>query len=222
MTNEGILEARLDKDAVRGVYTVIAPIYDFWALLTEVRARRRALELLAVRDGESVLEVAVGTGLTFVEILRANPSGRSEGIDLTPAMLERARRRVARDVPSARCELSLGDAYQLPFAAEQFDAVYNAYMFDLLPQEDFARVLSEMRRVLKPGGRLVLTNMSKSDRWYGELPELLYKVSPRLMGGCRGVVMAPFVEAAGFRDIMRETVIQAGFPSEVIAARRSP
>ena len=72
-------EARLDKDKVPGTYRRIASIYDAWAWLTESRARERCLSMAALRDGESVLEVAVGTGLAFERILRANPSGRIEG-----------------------------------------------------------------------------------------------------------------------------------------------
>ncbi len=86
------LPARLIGQAVTETYTGIAPIYDVWGRLTESKARRRCLEWAAIRDGEAVLEVAVGTGLTFAEILKRNPSGRNEGMDLTPAMLDRARR----------------------------------------------------------------------------------------------------------------------------------
>ena len=83
-------EARLDKSKVPDTYRRIAALYDAWARLTESRARDRCLELAAIRDGESVLEVAVGTGLAFEKIIEANPSGRNEGIDLTDAMLARA------------------------------------------------------------------------------------------------------------------------------------
>jgi ubiquinone/menaquinone biosynthesis C-methylase UbiE len=65
------------------------------AYLTESKARDRCLEIAAIQDGESVLEVAVGTGLAFERILKANPSGRNEGIDLTEAMLNRAEKRAA-------------------------------------------------------------------------------------------------------------------------------
>ena len=86
-----MLPARLSKDNVPHVYRRLAPAYDLWARLTETRARARCLELAAVRDGESVLEVAVGTGLGFADILSRNPTGRNDGIDLTPQMLARAR-----------------------------------------------------------------------------------------------------------------------------------
>jgi len=91
-----IAEARLKKEEVVKVYTSVAPIYDLWGTLTETRARRRALELAGIKNGEAVLEVALGTGLTFREILKANPDGNNVGVDLTPAMLEKARKKAAQ------------------------------------------------------------------------------------------------------------------------------
>lgn len=215
-----IAPALLDKDAVRGVYERIAPLYDAWALLTETRARRACLDLARVRDGESVLEVAVGTGMTFAELLARNPSGRNEGIDLTEGMLRRAKER-ARRVGRGEFHLALGDAYALDFPDASFDLVVNNYMFDLLPEEDFPRVLAEFHRVLRPGGRLVLVNMTKGERLQHRLAEAVYRLNPALMGGCRGVTLEPFVRAAGFEVARREVAVQLTFPSEIISASRS-
>ena len=66
----------------------IAPVYDLWGILTESRARRSALELADIQDGRRLLEVAVGTGLAFEEMVRRNPRGTNLGIDLSPGMLE--------------------------------------------------------------------------------------------------------------------------------------
>ncbi|MDH3547261.1 MAG: methyltransferase domain-containing protein [Gammaproteobacteria bacterium] len=198
-------------------YRRIAPVYDLWARLTEGRARDRCLELAAIRDGETVLEVAVGTGLAFEKIVRSNPSGRNEGVDLTEAMLERAESRaIATGLKNYR--LTIGDAYALDFADDSFDALINNYMFDLLPERDFARVLSEFRRVLRPGGRLVMVNMTKGRRWYNGIWELIYKINPALLGGCRGVSIVGYLEAAGFQIGKREYVSQFTFPSEIIFA----
>ncbi len=66
-------DARIEKQRVVEIYRRIAPSYDLWARLTESRARDRCLELAAIRNGEEVLEVAVGTGLAFERILAVNP-----------------------------------------------------------------------------------------------------------------------------------------------------
>lgn len=92
--------AKLSKDDVVQVYSQTAFIYDLWGRLTETNARKKALALAHIQNGESVLEVAIGTGLTFQEILRANSNGANVGVDLTPAMLEKAKSRAAKQLES--------------------------------------------------------------------------------------------------------------------------
>lgn len=210
--------AKLSKPEVVGVYSQTAFIYDVWGRLTETTARQRSLALAQIRDGEAVLEVAVGTGLTFQEILHANPHGTNLGIDLTPAMLAQAKRKAAKREMSTST-LSVGDAYHLPVSDHQCDIVINNYMFDLLPEADFPVVLREFQRVLKPGGRIVLVNMTKAEHMHQHVWEAIYHLNPAWLGGCRGVVVAPVMQAMGFTDIHRETASQLGFPSEIITAR---
>src|SRR6266498_4497307 len=160
-----IASAKLNKKDVVDVYTQTAPLYDFWGLLTETRARKRSLFLAQIKDGESILEVAIGTGLTFQEIIKTNPNGQNIGVDLTPAMLEKARSRI-RKLRIDTYQISVGDAYNLKFPDHQFDLLMNNYLFDLLPEKDFVPVLKEFRRVLKPNGRIILVNMTKGEHFY--------------------------------------------------------
>jgi ubiquinone/menaquinone biosynthesis C-methylase UbiE len=208
-------DARITKEQVPHIYSKIASIYDLWALLTERKARNRCLELAAVQDGEDVLEVAVGTGLAFVEILKANPSGRNEGVDLTAAMLALAEKKARRTgIDSYR--LQVGDAYRLKFPDDSFDALINNYMFDLLPERDFRTVLEEFKRVLRPGGRLAMVNMTEGTRWYNGVWGRLYQFSPALLGGCRPVSVLPLMRQCGYQQTTREYFSQFTFPSEVI------
>jgi ubiquinone/menaquinone biosynthesis C-methylase UbiE len=212
-----MLEARIPKADVPEVYRRLAPRYDAWASRAEAKARNRCLELAGIRDGEAVLEVAVGTGLAFVEILKQNPHGRNEGIDITEEMLAQARLRAER-LGIRNYRLRLGDAYHLEFPEDSFDVLVNNYMFDLLPVGDFPTVLSEFRRVLKPHGRLVMVNMTRGERWYQSLWELVYRIRPAWLGGCRGIELSPFLAAAGFEELSREYVSELGFASEVVRA----
>ena len=93
-------------------------------------------------------------------------------------------------------------------------------MFDLLPKADFPLVLAEFRRVLKPGGRLLLVNMAKGRRWYNGIWEALYKQSATSLAGCRGVAMTAPLEAAGFTISHHEYLSQMTFPSEIILAQK--
>lgn len=159
----------------------------------------------------------MGTGLAFERILRANPSGRNEGVDLTEAMLIRAEKRAA-STGIKNYRLTVGDAYALDFPENDFDVLINNYMFDLLPEDDFPIVLAEFRRVLHPGGRLVLVNMTKGVRWYNSIWEWVYRMNPALLGGCRGVNVLPLLGQAGFVTLGRQYISQMTFPSEVICA----
>ena len=210
-----MLEARIRKNDVPKVYAKIAPKHDMWGKVAESKARNCCLEMANIQNGEAVLEVAVGTGLAFEEILKANPDGRNEGVDLSEEMLIRAKARAeASGIKNYR--LNLGDAYNLEYEDNAFDILINNYMFDLLPEGDFTAVLTEFRRVLRPGGRLVLVNMAKGERWYNFIWEIVYRISPASFGGCRGIYLLPYVESMGFKEIKREFISQMTFPSEVI------
>jgi len=210
-----ILDARIKKSDVPKIYKKVASIYDLWGQLTESKARKQCLELAEIRDGETVLEVAVGTGLAFLEILRLNPNGHNEGVDLTEDMLSRAKQKAQR-LGVTNYSLITADAYHLAYADDSFDLVINNYMFDLLPEDDFSIVLNEFKRVLRPSGRVVVVNMTKPEHWYHSVWELVYRMNPAWIGGCRGVYLKPYLESAGFVDLRREFISQMTFPSEVV------
>ncbi len=210
-----MINAQIEKKQVPVIYRKIAPTYDAWAWLTERKARERCLELAAIRDGEDVLEVAVGTGLAFEKILAANPSGNNEGIDLTAEMLQRAEKRAAR-TGSDNYRLRVGDAYDLDFPNDSFDVLLNNYMFDLLPEQDFLTVLDEFKRVLRPGGRLAMVNMTIGENWYNGLWQRIYRINPALLGGCRGVSLLALLQRCGFSHTSRHYMSQFTFPSEVV------
>jgi ubiquinone/menaquinone biosynthesis C-methylase UbiE len=211
------LPAKLNKNDIIEVYTQTAPIYDVWGWLTETKARHTVLELANIQNGEAVLEVAVGTGVTFREILAANPDGSNFGIDLTQAMVDRANARVA-NTNARNYSISRGDAHHLAFPDGHFDLLINAYMFDLLPEEDFSIILGEFKRVLKPEGRLIIANMAKGQHFFQGFWEWLYKINPRWLGGCRFVSLSQPVAVAGFKIRHRQNLSQFGFPSEIISA----
>ena len=212
-----MLAAKLGKDEVRQVYGKLAGSYDVWANLAESKARKRSLQLADIHNGDAVLEVAVGTGFTFAEILKLNPSGSNKGIDLTEEMLSRAKKR-AEKIGASNYTLKVGDAYSLEFPDAIFDVVLNNYMFDLMPEEDFLPVLTEFKRVLKSGGKLILASMTQRQNWFNQFWEGLYQINPALLGGCRGVYLQPYVESAGFKDIYKEYISQFMFPSEIVSA----
>jgi ubiquinone/menaquinone biosynthesis C-methylase UbiE len=211
------IPVKLSKEEVRRIYSKLSHVYDFWGSLTEQKATGRALQLAHIRNGERILEVAVGTGRVFKQILSQNREGQNEGIDLSPEMLARTEKRV-RD-RFFNYSLKEADAYFLPFADESFDLIINNYMFDLLPEEDFLHVLREFRRVLKPGGRMVITSMTMGKRWYNRIWDRLAR-STEILAGCRPISLEEDTKKAGFENLEVEYVSQFTFPSLVILAEK--
>jgi ubiquinone/menaquinone biosynthesis C-methylase UbiE len=219
-----IIEAAATPPQARRVYGLWSHFYGWWAPLFERRPQMLALERAAIQPHDKVLEVAVGAGGILVEILRLVDSANSVcGIDVSPKMLAKARRRVTK-AGYANVDLREADARSLPFPQSAFDVLFNSYMFDLLPLKDMPLVLGEFHRVLKPGGRLVLVSMSKEHGGQRTWWERLYQSLPRscaayLLGSCRPVLLEWFVRAAGFCEVKRE-FIRGLLPSEIVMARK--
>jgi ubiquinone/menaquinone biosynthesis C-methylase UbiE len=211
--------ARVDQKAIRAVYDRLAPVYDVWSALTESKSRRAALRLADIVDGDDVLEIAVGTGRTLEAIARMNLHGTIRGIDLSPGMLSKAILRIANHPEWSGVEVAQGDAHALPYSDDSFDLVVVSYLFDLLPERDFSGIIAEIHRVVRPTGRVVVTNMTIAQRRRDDLYRWVYRLQPKLMGGCRGVRLTSFLLDGGFRVVYRDYVAQLGFPSEILLAR---
>jgi len=213
------LEARVSQNEIASVYDSLAKIYDIWGNLTESRARSRALELAEIKNGLNILEVAVGTRLAFYEIVKRNPDGTNIGIDISAGMLKKARKRLSR-LSGASYELKKASAFHLEGEDAQFDVLINNYMFDLIPFDQMDAVLTEFKRKLKKAGKLVLVNMTLGEKFGSGIYDLIYRVSPRLMGGCRGIRLSEKLKEHGFHVKLREYHQQCLFPSEVILAHK--
>jgi phosphatidylethanolamine/phosphatidyl-N-methylethanolamine N-methyltransferase len=146
----------IENDFVEGVYHKLSKVYDwvFGPLLHP--GRLLALERMGIAPGDRVLEVGVGTGINATLYPR---TCHVIGIDLSPSMLEKARERMARKGLS-RVRLMEMDAAHLKFADESFDVVYAPYLINCVP--DPVKVVREMRRVCRQGGKIVILNHFRS------------------------------------------------------------
>jgi phosphatidylethanolamine/phosphatidyl-N-methylethanolamine N-methyltransferase len=137
---------------VEGVYDKLAKVYDLVFGPTLHPGRLRAIQRMDIQPGERVLEVGIGTGIN----LSLYPKHCTvTGIDFSSSMLEKARERAAvKGIRNAR--LLQMDAADLKFADDSFDIVYAPYLISVVP--DPVQVAREMRRVCRPGGRIIFLN----------------------------------------------------------------
>jgi ubiquinone/menaquinone biosynthesis C-methylase UbiE len=104
-------------------------------------------------------------------------------------------------------EVHQGDARHLPLDDAAFDLVTSEYMLNLMPHVDIVRAVFEFHRVLKPGGRLIVTNMTQGVERHHRIWDALYARGIDIYVNCRGVLAAPVLEQAGFTDIRREYMV---------------
>jgi ubiquinone/menaquinone biosynthesis C-methylase UbiE len=210
-------------EKIQGYYTWRASNYDAGAGF-EVEHHAEAIRLAGVQAGQRVLDVACGTGRASVGLAEAvGAAGRLDALDLTEAMIGKARVKIEKQGLSSRAYFKQGNARDLPYADNTFDLVYNGYMFDLIPRDGFLPIMREFGRVLKPGGKLVLVNMSKASTrktFYETIYEKGWAVMP-----CRPVLMSSTVEQAGFTDIQRvyrptRGLVSLLWGTEIVLARK--
>lgn len=135
---------------------------------------RRAVDALGVFQGDRILDVGCGPGTALTELAAAAPSGHVAGIDLSPLMIKVARRRNKSLVRNGRVSVTEASATALPFPDRSFDkalCVHVIYFWD-----DLGPGLSEIARVLKPGGRIALLFRSSDDpRSVQSFPASVYR-----------------------------------------------
>ena len=218
-SNTDILDAKIPQYKISRLYDGMAWYYDVWAHFTEKKAQDKAIELSKIKDGLTILDVAVGTGNIFNRILKRNPSGFNIGIDISKGMLTKAKSKLSKQ-PNQNYSLEIGSAFDIKMDNHTVDILFNNYMFDLIPFNQMGSIIDEFFRVLKPGGKLVLVNMTKAERFGAGLYERIYRIYPLVMGGCRGVKQNNLLTEYGFKVITRKYVQQMLFPSEVILATK--
>lgn len=142
----------IDHAAMTRAYAKWAPVYD--ALCGPFfRSGRQAAATLARSLGRDILEIGVGTGLSFADYRTDN---RITGIDASPEMIARARERLASGAFPHVGDVAVMDAHALAFPAATFDVVVAQFVITLVQNPEQA--LDEARRVLRPGGSIVLVN----------------------------------------------------------------
>ncbi|PYN16291.1 MAG: SAM-dependent methyltransferase [Candidatus Rokuibacteriota bacterium] len=182
------MDAALEKRQVQRAYELYAPVYDFIFDWIFAPGRTAAVKQLAIQRSDSVLEVGIGTGLN----LPLYPwSCQLTGIDLMQEMLDKAVERV-HNLAMPNVTLKVMDATSMDFGENEFDKALATYTISAVP--DPVAVLREMRRVVKPGGIIVILNHFRSQRRVtGWVEDMLAPLCTRL-GWKSNLSLEPLLE----------------------------
>jgi len=222
MNKKEILRVTVSEEDIKKSYGKMSRWYPVAERL-ERGVRKKGLKLLDIQEGETVLEIGFGTGYTIAEIAKSvGETGKAYGIDVTPEMVELANERLEKEGLLERAELYEGDARNMPYKNNMFDAVYMATTLELFDTPDIPKVLGEIKRVLKPTGRLGVVSIPREgheDSRVVKIYEWMHRTFPKYVS-CRPIYVEDSIRDAGYKIIkMDEMKIAKLFPMKVVVAK---
>ena len=216
----GILPVPRTKEEAKRTYDRISRYYNCLAGSFERKYAEMALERLSIGKGETVLEIGFGTGHCLKRIAESvGPKGEAYGIDLSTGMMEISKKRLEKAGLGDRVKLFCGDAASLPFDDSTFDAVFMSFTLELFDTPEIPKVLEQIKRVLKPDGRLAVVSISKAngESIFLRLYEWTHNKWPKYVD-CRPIYVEQSLIDAGYKIKSKEKVKIFGLPAEIIVA----
>lgn len=216
-----ILRVYRSRKETRAYYDHISKFYDLLAEASERPLRAAAMQKLAPRAGEVILEIGSGTGHSLAALGSAvAPQGRVLGLDLSPEMLKNSHRYLCKMGREQHVHLVCGDAVLMPVRAASLDAVLMSFTLELFDTPEIPKLLDECKRVLRPKGRIVVVGMSKEGRKTLLRPafEWMHRHFPKLLD-CRPILVRRFLEESGFL-VVSANIKTMWIPVEIVLATR--
>ncbi len=215
--------SRVDRpvQAAESYYSSLSGIYDGLAS-SEKKFIRRGLELLDPQPGEWILEIGYGTGYAQQRIAQMVRGGFSVGLDLSSGMSKVAQRRLSRTGLLGQVGLVQSDTLPIPVQIGEFNGVFSSFTLELFDSPLIPEVLNECRRVLKPGGRLVIVSLSKDKPLglMGRMYEFFHDRFPKL-ADCRPIPLTHLLEEGGFKIRESREYKMWGLPVGIVLATAS-
>lgn len=221
--NHNILRVYRSKAQAKESYDKISRFYDYFAGVFEKKYRNMALERLNIERGEIVLEIGFGTGHCLKQMAElVGENGKAYGIDISSGMLEVSKQRLEEAGLLDRVKLQCEDVLKKPYKDNKFDAVFMSFVLELFDTPEIPKVLAEIKRVLKPNGRLGVVSMSKEDEdsILLRLYEWTHNKFPQYID-CRPIYVKQSMKDAGFGIAHREKVRLLGLPGEIVICVKS-
>jgi len=195
-----ILPVSRSRKEAREAYDKISKFYDFTEGIFEKKYINMALEQLYIKEGEVVLEIGFGTGNALIKIAElVGKNSHVFGIDISPKMVELTNKKIKSRSLSDRVKLTCGDAIKLPYYNNKFNAVFLSFTLELFDTPEIPEILKEIKRVLRPNGRLGIVSISKENgnSVFLKLYEWSHIKFPKYID-CRPIFAAESLKDAGF------------------------
>jgi demethylmenaquinone methyltransferase/2-methoxy-6-polyprenyl-1,4-benzoquinol methylase len=208
------------KGKAKVIYNKISKWYDVLTRL-ERKCSYVGLQKLCAKEGEIILEIGFGTGQDILTLAQsAGNSGRVYGIDLSQGMYNIAQSRIKREGLLERVKLKIGDAAQLPFEADFFDAVFMSFTLELFDTPEIPTVLNECKRVLRSGGRICVVALSKKKKTSVRLYEWFHQKLPNYVD-CRPILVKKALEDTDFQILNVTGMSLWSLPVEIVLAKKA-
>jgi demethylmenaquinone methyltransferase/2-methoxy-6-polyprenyl-1,4-benzoquinol methylase len=223
-TSDQLSRVTRSKKTAKASYDRMSRWYDLLAGTSEWRFVKVGLDLLAIKEGESILEIGYGTGKAIQAIADAvGDGGRVHGIDLSEGMHRIASERVRAAGFSDRVELRCGDGADLPYEDHRFDAVFTSFTLELFDTPEIPIVLQECKRVLRPRGRLVVVSMAKKieSSLAVRLYEWAHEKIPNYVD-CRPIYVSGSMSNSGFCIVKCIEMKMWGLPVDAVHGQVIP
>ena len=211
---------RTIAERTRRVYDHVSAIYPASTFFFHSNAHQCVMRHSGIENGMQVLEIATGSGEMFRRLVKANPGGKTFGLDLSPNMAARTQRRARKEFPSAEAHCGAVDVRSMPFRKGSFDAVVCCYLLELLGQDDIRLTLREISRVLRPGGRFSLVVIGQNAPVFNQLYKICGSLVPAFWGQQVEESVPYLIQKAGLKIVTDEFVRQTGYPSRVLIAQK--
>ena len=212
---------RTPEDA-RRAYNRLSRWYDALANASEGPLRDRGLAVLGARPGDRVLEIGFGTGHGLLRLAECvGASGFVAGVDISDGMAALAGRRLVEAGQGGPILVTVADGPYLPYGAAGFDAVFMSFTLELFDTPRLPEVLASCRRVLRPGGRLVVVALVSDGDDAGvavKLYEMAHRRLPRWVD-CRPIPLRRLLAAHGFCIARAERQAMWGLPVDIVSAQ---
>ena len=201
-------------------YSRLSGFYDLLAS-SEKKFIKQGLILLDPKPEDKILEIGSGTGFAQLHLVGFVSKGFSVGLDLSEGMCQVAQKKFREVGCDNQAYLVRSNTLPIPLRSDVFDGVFTSFTLELFDSPQIPGVLREIKRVLKPDGRLVVVSLSKDKPllWPGKLYEWLHDRYPKILD-CRPIPTKVLVEESGFKIIEYHETSMWGLPVIILLASR--